>query len=207
MTRKSIYKYTAKRCQQKTRNLTGKSNNSQHQIRRGLTLLEVMLAIAIFGLALVAIGELIRIGSVSAAAARDLTDAQRLCNNVMAEVGAGIIPPDPASDTPVESAEDWLYTIESQPLTEQEGMLWVSVTVRQDPAQYNKPAEFTLVRWMTDPAVAAEAKAAAEAAATEGSSTTGTTTSGSATGGNSASPTGSSSGGTSGTTTGGTSGS
>ena len=183
------------------------SNNSHHQIRRGLTLLEVMLAIAIFGLALVAIGELIRIGSVSAAAARDLTDAQRLCNNVMAEVGAGIIPPDPTSDTPVESAEEWLYSIESEPLTEQEGMLWVSVTVRQDPAQYNKPAEFTLVRWMTDPAVAAEAKAAAEAAATEGSSSTGTTTSGSATGGSSASPTGGSSGGAGGTKTGGTSGS
>ena len=72
-------------------------------IRRGLTHLEVMLAIAIFGLALVAIGELIRIGSVSAAAARDLTDAQRLCNNVMAEVGAGIIAPDPVSDTPIAS--------------------------------------------------------------------------------------------------------
>jgi general secretion pathway protein I len=139
--------------------------------RRGLTLLEVMLAIAIFGLALVAIGELIRIGSVSAAAARDLTEAQRLCNNVMAEVGAGIVSPEAASDAPVESAEDWLSTIESEPLEEQEGMLRVSVTVRQDPAQYNKPAEFTLIRWMTDPAVAEAAKAAAEGGAAESSAT------------------------------------
>lgn len=179
------------------------------QFRRGLTLLEVMLAIAIFGLALVAIGELIRIGSVSAAAARDLTEAQRLCNNVMAEVGAGIIPPDATSDTPVESAEDWLYTIESEPLTEQEGMLWVSVTVRQDPAQYNKPAEFTLVRWMTDPAVAADAKAAAEAEATSSStsSSSGTSTNSGATSGSSATPMGGSSGGTGGTKTGGSSGS
>ena len=123
-------------------------------LRSGLTLLEVMLAIAIFGMALVAIGELIRIGSVSAAAARDLTEAQRQCHNVMAEVSAGIIPPDATSDTPVEAAEEWLYTIESEPLEEQAGMLWVSVTVKQDPAIYVKPATFTLVRWMADPAAA-----------------------------------------------------
>ena len=148
-------------------------------IRRGLTLLEVMLAIAIFGMALVAIGELIRIGSVSAAAARDLTEAQRLCNNVMAEVGAGITPPDSTSDTPIEGSEDWLYTIDSQPLEEQEGMLWVSVTVQQDPAQNAKPAKFTLVRWMTDPAVAEAAKAAAAEAAAAEATTTGSSATGS----------------------------
>src|SRR5687768_18501382 len=74
--------------------------------RAGLTLLEVMLAIAIFGVSLVAIGELIRIGSVNAAAARDLTEAQRHCNNVMAEIGAGITPPDAATDTPVEGRSE-----------------------------------------------------------------------------------------------------
>ncbi len=177
-------------------------------IRCGLTLLEVMLAIAIFGLALVAIGELIRIGSVSAAAARDLTEAQRLCNNVMAEVSAGIIPPDATTESPVEGSEDWLYSIESEPLDEQEGMLWVSVTVQQDPSRYTRPASFTLVRWMTDPA-AAEA-AAAEAAAAATSSTTGSsgsTTSGSTGSATGGSTTGGSSGGTSGTKTGGSSGS
>jgi type II secretion system protein I len=175
--------------------------------RAGLTLLEVMLAIAIFGMSLAAIGELIRIGATNAAAARDLTEAQRLCNNVMAEIGAGITPPEAASDTPVEGAEGWLSTVESQPLEEQEGMLRVSVTVQQDPAHNAKPTKFTLVRWMTDPAAieAAKAEAAAAAATTNSSSTpaaSGTPTSGS-TGG---SPGGSSSGAT-GTKTGGSSGS
>ncbi|MCE9525942.1 MAG: type II secretion system GspH family protein [Planctomycetales bacterium] len=178
--------------------------------RPGLTLMEVMLAIAIFGLALVAIGELIRIGSVSAAAARDLTEAQRLCNNVMAEVGAGIIPPDSTSETPVEGSEDWLYTLESRPLEEQEGMLWVSVTVQQDSAKYIRPAKFTLVRWMTDPAAIEAAKAEAAAAAEASSATTsgsssGATTSGGATGGSA--PASSGSGGSSSTKTGGSSGS
>ena len=138
--------------------------------------MEVMLAIAIFGLALVAIGELVRIGNVNAAAARDLTEAQRVCNNVMAEVGAGIIPPDSSAESPVEGSEDWLYTIESEPLEEQTGMLRVSVKVQQDPSQYIKPVDFTLVRWMTDPAAVEAAKAEAEAAAasaTSGSSTSG----------------------------------
>ncbi len=186
--------------------------SSRHTLRnrRGLTLLEVMLAIAIFGMSLVAIGELIRIGSVNAAAARDLTEAQRLCNNVMAEIGAGITPPDAASDTPVEGNEDWLYSIESEPLEEQEGMLWVSVTVQQDPAQNSKPAKFTLVRWMTDPAATEAAKAEAEATAAAATSSTsstpaaGGTSTGGSTGG---STTGGSSGGTTSTKTGGSSGS
>lgn len=160
--------------------------------RSGLTLMEVMLAIAIFGLALVAIGELIRIGSLSAAAARDLTEGQRLCNNVMAEVGAGIIPPESASETPIEGSEDWLYTIESAPLEEQEGMLRISVTVEQDKSLFVRPARFTLVRWMTDPA-ATEAAMAATAAAAESTATGSTSSSGSSTPASSP-PTGGSSG-------------
>jgi uncharacterized membrane protein YgcG len=174
--------------------------------------MEVMLAIAIFGLALVAIGELIRIGSVSAAAARDLTEGQRLCNNVMAEVGAGIIPPESTTETPIEGSTDWLYTLESEPLEEQEGMLRVSVTVQQDSAHFIKPAKFTLVRWMTDPAATeaakAEAAAAEEAEASKATTTSngGATSGGSATGGST--PSGSGSGGSgSSTKTGGSSGS
>jgi len=185
-------------------------SRSSPYLRRGITLLEVMLAIAIFGMSLAAIGELIRIGATNAAAARDLTEAQRLCNNVMAEIGAGITPPEAASETPVEGAAGWLSTVESQPLEEQEGMLRVSVTVQQDPAHNTKPTKFTLVRWMTDPAAIEAAKADAEAAAAAATSSTsstpaatGTSTSGS-TGGST--PSGSS-GGATGTKSGGSSGS
>ena len=173
--------------------------------------MEVMLAIAIFGLALVAIGELIRIGSVSAAAARDLTEGQRLCNNVMSEVGPGIIPPQSATESAIEGSDDGLYSIEAAPLEEQEGMLRVSVTVTQDKARFVKPATFTLVRWMSDPAVAEAAAAEAAAATAEttssspASSTGGTSTSGGAAGSSGA--TGGGSGGASGTKTGGSSGS
>jgi prepilin-type N-terminal cleavage/methylation domain-containing protein len=167
--------------------------------RPGLTLLEVMLAIAIFGGALVAIGELVRIGSVSAAAARDLTEAQRYCNNVMAEVSAGILAPDSTSAAEVEGAQGWLYSIEAEPLEGQDGLLTVTVTVEQDPALYHKPVTFTLVRWMTDPAAKEAAAAEAEASmssttssspATSGASTSASPAASSATkSGSSGSPT------------------
>src|SRR5258706_11418534 len=101
-------------------------STTHHPKRRGLTLLEVLLSIAIFGGALVAIGELIRIGSMSAATARDLTEAQRHCNNVMAEVGAAIIPPESTSQAEVEGYPGWLYSIEAGPVEGQEGLLTVT---------------------------------------------------------------------------------
>ena len=158
---------------------------SPRLVRSGLTLLEVLLAIAIFGMALVAIGELIRIGGVNAAAARDLTEAQRHSSNVMSEVSAGIIPPDATTDTPIQGYEGWLYSIESEPLEEQEGMLRVTVKVSQDPSQNSKPLTFTLVRWMTDPAAKA---AAEEAAAAAEAATTSNSTSGSSTGNSGSTP-------------------
>ena len=183
----------------------------RRRLRPGLTLLEVLLAIAIFGLALVAIGELIRIGGVNAAAARDSTEAQRHCSNVMAEVSAGIIPPDGATESPIEGYEDWLYTIESEPLEEQEGMLRVSVTVSQDPSQNIKPLSFTLVRWMTDPAATAAAAEAAAAAAESASSNSSSSSAAGNTGSTPSSSSGSTpssgSGGASGTKTGASSGS
>ena len=47
--------------------------------RRGLSLLEVIIALAILGLGLATIGELIRIGTDSAKRARQQTTAQLLC--------------------------------------------------------------------------------------------------------------------------------
>ena len=58
---------------------------SSCQVRRGLSLLEVMLAIAILGGSIAVIGELIRVGTISAAKTRDLTTAQILCESTLAE--------------------------------------------------------------------------------------------------------------------------
>ncbi len=118
--------------------------------RRGLSLLEVMLALAILGLSLAATGGLIRIGIRSAEAARDLTRAQLYCESLMAEIVAGITPPQPVTDAPLDVQQEWLYAVEIQTIDAQ-GLVAVIVTVGQDPRKFDRPAIFTLVRWIPDP--------------------------------------------------------
>lgn len=126
--------------------------NSVLRARRGLSLLEVILAIAIFGTSLAIIGELVRIGSNSAAAARDLSDGQRLCSNLMNEIAAGVLPPTAVSQTSCLEDATWLYSVAAD-ATEIEGLLAVTVTVEQDPQFYSRPHSVTLVRWVADPAM------------------------------------------------------
>ena len=57
--------------------------------RRGLSLLEVVLAIAILGMSLATIGQLIRIGARNAVMARDLATAQMYAESTLADVAAG----------------------------------------------------------------------------------------------------------------------
>ena len=66
--------------------------------RRGLSLLEVILAIAILGGALATIGQLIRVGARNAAEARDLTMAQLYAESEMNGIAAGWYPMDEVSD-------------------------------------------------------------------------------------------------------------
>ena len=58
--------------------------------RRGLSLLEVMISIAILGGAMAAVGQLVRIGARSAAEARDQSKAQMLCENKLAQITSGL---------------------------------------------------------------------------------------------------------------------
>lgn len=125
--------------------------------RRGLTLLEVMLALAILGGSLAVIGELMRIGARHAEAARDQTTAQLLCENMMAELVSGVLPLSATTAAPVDDSQyaaDWAYTVEIQPI-DQQGLVSVRVTVEQNPQSYSRPASFSLTRWMVDPQVAA----------------------------------------------------
>ncbi|MFV1964353.1 MAG: prepilin-type N-terminal cleavage/methylation domain-containing protein [Pirellulaceae bacterium] len=124
---------------------------------RGLSLLEVMLAIAIFGGALGVIGELVRIGSRNAEMARDLTTAQLLCETKMAEISAGLIPPEVVTSAPIEEwgeQDAWYYSIQVDPV-DQQGMLSIWVVVEQNSAIYSRPVSYQLTRWMIDPKRAA----------------------------------------------------
>lgn len=120
--------------------------------RRGLSLLEVMLALAILGGSLTAIGMLVRLGSRAAVEARELTNAQLLCESKLAEITAGLLPLEPGGpwnfDLPEQA--DWVYFVDVEPLPTP-GMVAVTVTVAQDSGNTQLPRFFSLVRWMQDP--------------------------------------------------------
>lgn len=138
-------------------------NRLHRRIRRGLSLMEVILAIAILGGALAVIGELIRIGARNAATARDLTTAQLYCESKLAELSAGIEDPTAGGEGTLDEFGEWQYTVTSEPL-DIEGLLAVTVTVQQSPDVISRPVSFSLTRWIIDPAVV-EAAEAADAAA------------------------------------------
>jgi prepilin-type N-terminal cleavage/methylation domain-containing protein len=127
--------------------------------RRGLSLLEVILAIAILGLSIVALGQLVRLGSQAAVDAQNLNQAQVLCESKMSEISAGLLPRQSSSLAAIESASDWQYSVVVS-TSDLPGLLLVEVAVQQDPSQFTRPMKFSLVRFMVDPDYQPDAEAA-----------------------------------------------
>ncbi len=164
-------------------------------MRCGMTLLEVILAIAILGGSLAVLGELVRVGTRTARAARVLTTGQLLAESLVAEVTAGVTAPDPIDGVINDfGGLRWQYVVQIEQV-DQQGLMAVAVTVREDKDASEKPVSFALVRWMIDPQTELDLEAAAAAAASSSSSgstssssassgsETGTPSSGSGTGG------------------------
>ena len=61
-------------------------------------------------------GELVRLGTLSAASARDLTQAQLICESKLAEISAGITPAESISYAEYELDPSWLYSVELAPI-------------------------------------------------------------------------------------------
>lgn len=121
--------------------------------RRGLSLLEVLLALAILGGALAAIGELMRVGTRSAEESRDETTAQLLAETIMSEVSAGLIPLQSLATAQVDDPMyqlDWTYSLNVEQV-DQQGLVAVWVTVQQNTEQYARPVTYSVSRWMIDP--------------------------------------------------------
>lgn len=141
-----------------TASLSGKTHNaSGRPAPSGFSLLEVILALAILCGAIATLGELSRLGMRSAERARDMTQAQLLCESKLAEITAGLTPAESEQDVPLETTDDeteteWLYSVEVTPLDD-EGLMEVRVTVTKDLPPEKRPVEFPLVRWMVDESV------------------------------------------------------
>jgi type II secretion system protein I len=140
--------------------------------RRGFTLLEVLLALAILVGALATLGELVRMGLQNAHRAAASTTAQLLCESKLAELTAGITPPSSIAPTPLDAEGLWQFAVTVEP-TIDASLLVVRVTVSENLPPQQSPVEYSLVRWMVDPEAAAAAEAQAAATESSTSSTTG----------------------------------
>jgi hypothetical protein len=140
--------------------------------------LEVVLALAILVGAIAVIGELIRLGTTAAASARGLTHAQLICESLMAEITAGILPTEAVQNVPVPTDPEWAYGVELMPV-ETPGMLAVRVTV-VEVGVTGRAAEFSLVRWIRDPGI--ELPTESESSTTSSTSSATSTTAGQSSG-------------------------
>jgi len=118
--------------------------------RRGLSLLEVLLAIAILGGAMVVISQFLNLGYRAASSARLRVEAGTLCDTKMAELAAGVLPLSPTSGEVIEENPTWNYTVSVENAS-QVGLLAVTVTVSQNNVGNQLPMSLSIVRLMPDP--------------------------------------------------------
>jgi type II secretion system protein I len=146
--------------------------------RKGLSLLEVLVALTIFLLSLVAISRLVEMGGERALEARERVLAAQKCESKMNEVVAGVVPLQSQGDTPFDEDPDWVWSLECD-----QGAvtnLWnVTVKVsRQQGQGKGTPVTVTLSQMLLDPSIRGNAY---DAASGGSGSSTSTSTQGSTT--------------------------
>jgi general secretion pathway protein I len=141
--------------------------------RPGLTLLEVLVALAIFLMSLAAISQLVTSAGKRALDARRKDETARLARSKYAEVYAGVVPLQSASDTPFDEDPDytWSLTADSATMT---GLWSISVTVKR---KGDDGPGFTLQEMMLDPTIRGSTQDTVTiAGATSSSSSSGSST-------------------------------
>ena len=80
-------------------------------VRSGMTLLEVVIALALFFAAMAAISQILKMGSVSAVKAQLRAEATLLGESKLNEVIAGILPLTPVEQQVFEGSPQWTWTL------------------------------------------------------------------------------------------------
>ena len=123
-----------------------------HAGRAGLTLLEVLVALAIFLLALGGISHLLSFAGERALEVQTRNQAARLCQSKLAEVLSGVLPLSTQGDTPFEEDPNYHWSLTA----EQQGAipnLWtITIKVTRDTSN-GDPLENTITQMILDPSV------------------------------------------------------
>src|SRR5947209_7590192 len=98
-------------------------SGSRFSKRRGFSLLEVVVATAIFLLGLIAIG------GDRAVEVQQQSQAIQLCQSKMAEVIAGVVPLGSQGETPFDEEPDWSWSIDAEQQGDAASLWTVKITV------------------------------------------------------------------------------
>lgn len=150
--------------------------------RRGFSLLEILLAMAILGGSLAVLSQIVGTGGDAARSAKELAMARLLCQSKLAEVmvTATTVMPTTVPSTPVPSPDSesdtvFNYAVDVAPAA-MDGLLAIRVSVEAVNPEGDGPAvaNYSITRWIIDPTLGleqleadanAEAQADAEAGA------------------------------------------
>jgi general secretion pathway protein I len=118
--------------------------------RAGLSLIEVLVSLAIFLISLVALGQLVQIGTDRAIDVQERSQASTYCRSALAQVTAGIVPITGQGMTAFDDDPNWSWSVDSE-ADGTPNLYHVTITVsRQRPD--GTQTQFTLNQWMLDPA-------------------------------------------------------
>lgn len=144
--------------------------------RPGITLIEVLLGLAIFLMALVPLGALVDLGTDNALETMLQSDGTRLAQSKMAEVEAGVVAINTGGSGTFDDEPTWNWTVASTP-GDAPNLYTVTVTVTHEVR--GKTTTVALSQMIVDPAMMGTAAPVQKPETTTTSS--GTTTSGSTT--------------------------
>src|SRR5438309_10286197 len=100
-----------------------------HSTRRGISLMEVLVATAIFLFSMVALGRPIILSGDVSTEVQQQAQAAHLAQSKLAEVIAGVVPLSSQADVPFDEDPDWQWTLDAQTDESVTGIYRVRVTV------------------------------------------------------------------------------
>lgn len=135
-----------------TRRIAGRASRTTRTAHFGISLLEVVIALAIFLAATTVIGQLISTGSQAAIGAQLKAEAARRCETVMSEAIAGVVPLESTGDMAFEDDPYWTWslTVSDAPVTD---LVQIEARVTRQTRAGQPPATMSLIRWVRDPAL------------------------------------------------------
>ena len=136
---------------------------------RGLSLLEVVLALSILGIATGILSSILFQAADTGLKSRRITQAELICEAKMAEVISGSLPLQVISWTPASTVDgtNWYYSMELLP-AQMPSMIGIGISVTDDLGMSESQRPLArLVQWMIDPSLGLDVKPVPETTATE----------------------------------------